>query len=58
MTRTFVLNARSLLFAGCALLLMSSSVSPLDREGIDALYRLHGDLSRSVDHAQCHAHRS
>jgi hypothetical protein len=39
MTRTFALSARSLLFAGCALLLMSSSVSPLDREGIDALYQ-------------------
>nr|WP_296748926.1 transglycosylase SLT domain-containing protein [Thioalkalivibrio sp.] len=39
MTRTLALNARSLLFAGCALLLMSSSVSPLDRDGIDALYQ-------------------
>jgi len=39
MTRTFARNARSLVFAGCALLLMSSSVSPLDRDGIDALYQ-------------------
>jgi membrane-bound lytic murein transglycosylase D len=39
MTRTFARSARSLLFAGCAVLLMSSSVSPLDREGIDALYQ-------------------
>ncbi|TVP79541.1 transglycosylase SLT domain-containing protein [Thioalkalivibrio sp.] len=39
MTRTFALNVRSLLFAGCALLLMSSSVSALDRDGLDALYQ-------------------
>ena len=43
MTRTFALSARSLLFAGCALLLLSSSVSPLDRDGIDALYQAAGD---------------
>ena len=49
MTRTFALNARSLLFAGCALLLMSSSVSPLDRVAIDALYQ---DVDEAVSRYQ------